>query len=374
MGMPSLTSRKKAKTVVGLDIEAASVAATEVVVNGDVSLGHSGIAPLDAGVSREGEVGDPEALTAAIKDLFAEHKLSRDVRLGIANQRVVVRTLRLPRIEDEKEVESAIRFQAQEEVPMPLEQAVLDWQVLSSDPEARAEGKMDVVVVAARRDMVSSLAGVVRDAGLRPVGLDVSAFALIRAVGAAAPAPAALSYEERAALGESAEGAPVVAPAQLLCNLGDITNLVVARGGDCLFTRVSPFGIEGVAQRLSERRELTLEHSREWISHVGVEAPVDSLDGDPEIVKATREVLEDGVAKLADELRLSLDYYGAQEGARAIEEVVICGPGAAIPGLPGQIERHLGYALRVGTPPALAGLDPASAGRLTVPYGLALGS
>ena len=369
MGMPALSSRK-GKTVVGLDIEAASVAATEVIVNGDVKLGRSGIAPLAAGVSREGEIGDPEALTIAIKDLFSENKLSRNVRLGIANQRVVVRTLRLPRIENDDEIESAIRFQAQEEVPMPLDQAVLDWQVLKSDPEARAEGKMDVVVVAARRDMVGNLARVVRDAGLRPIGLDVSAFALIRALGGAAPV-AAVGYEERAAMGEGAEAA-LAGPAQLLCNLGDITNLVVARNGDCLFTRVSPFGIEGIAQRLAERRELTLEHSREWLDHVGVEAPVEAIEGDPEIVGAAREVLQDGVAKLVDELRLSLDYYGAQESARAIEEVVVCGPGSVIPGLPAQIQAQLGYALRVGNPPALSSLDAASSARLTVPYGLAL--
>jgi len=368
MGMPALSSRK-GKTIVGLDIEAASVAATEVVINGDVKLGRSGIASLAAGVSREGEVGDPEALTAAIKQLFTENKLSRNVRLGIANQRVVVRTLRLPRIEDENEIEAAIRFQAQEEVPMPLEQAVLDWQVLKSDPEVRAEGKMDVVVVAARRDMVSNLARVVRNAGLRPVGLDVSAFALIRALGGTAPA--ALSYEERAEMGEGAETV-LAGPAQLLCNLGDITNLVVARNGDCLFTRVSPFGVEGIAQRLAERRELTLEHSREWLNHVGVEAPIETIEGDPEIVSAAREVLLDGVAKLVDELRLSLDYYGAQEGARAIEEVVVCGPGSVIPGLPAQIQAQLGYALRVGNPPALASLDAAASARLTVPYGLAL--
>jgi len=370
MRMPTLSSGK-AQTVVGLDIEAASVAATEVVVNGDVKLGRSGIAPLATGVSREGEVGDPDALTEAIKDLFAEHKLSRNVRLGLANQRVVVRTLRLPRLEDESEIESAIRFQAQEEVPMPLDQAVMDWQVLPGDPELRAEGKMDVIVVAARREMVSNLARVVRDAGLRPIGLDVSAFALIRALAGDGPAAPQLSYEERAALGDDAAAAAAV-PARLLCNLGDITNLVVERNGACLFTRVSPFGIEGIAQRLSERQELTLEHSRQWLSHVGAEAPLESIDGDSEIVTATREVLTDGIAKLADELRLSLDYYGAQEGARAIEEVVICGPGAAIPGLPEQIQMHLGYALRVGRPPALNALDPAEAARLIVPFGLAL--
>ncbi len=361
---------RKVNTTVGLDIEAATVAATEVVVNGDVRLGKSGIAPLAAGVTREGEVSDPAALTAAIKDLFADHRLSRNVRLGIANQRVAVRTLRLPFIEDESEIEAAVRFQAQEELAIPLEQSVLDWQVLRHEPEVRAAGKMDVVVVAARREMVSNLIRVVRDAGLRPIGLDVSAFGLIRALGKdrsglAAPVP-------DAAEADGGDGMAAPRPAQLFCCLGDITNLAVSRDGDCLFTRVSPFGIEGIAQRLAERRELTLEHSRRWLAHVGVEEPVEAIDGDPAIVAATREVLDDGVARLADEMRLSLDYYGAQEGAQAIEEIVVCGPGSVIPGVCGGLEQQLGLALRVGHPPALAGLDAAEAARLAVPYGLAL--
>jgi type IV pilus assembly protein PilM len=358
---------KKAKTVVGLDIEAATIAATEVVTNGDVRLGRSGIAPLGSGVTREGEIADPEALTATLKQLFAEHKLGRNVRIGIANQRIIVRTLRLPKIDDESELESAIRFQAQEELAMPLEQSVLDWQALRPDPELQAAGKRDVVVVAARREMVSNLVRVVRDAGLRPVGLDVSAFGLIRALGgehaAAAPSPEAA--------GEDGE-LPVPSLAQLFCCLGDITNLAVARDRDCLFTRVSPFGIEGIAQRLAERRELTLEHARQWLAHVGLAELVESIDGDAEVVGATREVLEEGVAKLADEIRLSLDYYGGQEGAVAIEGVVICGAGSVVPGIDEHLEQHLGYQVRVGRPPALAGLDAAEAARLTVPYGLAL--
>jgi len=359
---------RKAKTIVGLDIEAATVAATEVVTNGDVRLGRSGIAQLGSGVTREGEISDPEALSATIKELFTAQKLARNVRVGIANQRVIVRTLRLPRIEDESELESAIRFQAQEELAMPLDQSVLDWQALTPDPELQAAGKRDVVVVAARREMVASLIRVVRDAGLRPVGIDVSAFGLIRAMGtdpgAPSPAPAEAAADPAAA--------PLPTSAQLFCCLGDITNLAVARDGDCLFTRISPFGVEGIAQRLAERRELTLEHSRQWLTHVGVEDPVESVEGDPEIVAAAREVLEDGVAKLADEMRLSLDYYGTQENAQAIEEIVVCGAGSVIPGIGAELEKHLGHRVRTGRPPALAGLDSTDAARLTVPYGLAL--
>ena len=125
----ALVTSGKSKSIVGLDIEAGSIAATEVRSNGSVEVIGHGILPLPAGVFREGEVADADALGDAIKELFAEHKLSRNVRLGIANQRVAVRSMKLPAIEDHDELETAIRFQAQDHIPMPLEQSVLDWQV-----------------------------------------------------------------------------------------------------------------------------------------------------------------------------------------------------------------------------------------------------
>ena len=69
--------------------------------------------------------------------------------------------------------------------------------------------------------------------------------------------------------------------------------------------------------------------------HVGLETPVEEIEGDPEILAAARETLEEGAAKLAGEIRLSLDYYGGQEAAVAVEEIVACGPGIAIAGLAG---------------------------------------
>ena len=108
-------------------------------------------------------------------------------------------------------------------------------------------------------------------------------------------------------------------PARLYCNLGDVTNLAVARGSSCLFTRISPFGVEGIAQQLAERRELTLEHARQWLVHVGLERPVEEIEGDPEHVAAAREASTEGAARLVDELRLSLEYYGAQEGAVPVD-------------------------------------------------------
>src|SRR5262245_15152440 len=94
----------RTRGVAGLDIEAGSVAATAVQVNGAVTVSGYGVAPLAAGAVRDGEVHDPEVLGDAIKELFAAQKLPRDVRVGIANQRVAVRTIRLPKIENDDEL------------------------------------------------------------------------------------------------------------------------------------------------------------------------------------------------------------------------------------------------------------------------------
>src|SRR5581483_10352195 len=85
-----LTTSKKPQSIVGLDIETGSVAATEVRNNGSREVSRTGIAPLPAGVVNEGEVLDAERLSQALRDLFAQNKLGKSVRLGIANQRVVV--------------------------------------------------------------------------------------------------------------------------------------------------------------------------------------------------------------------------------------------------------------------------------------------
>jgi type IV pilus assembly protein PilM len=360
----SLPGKKKAGGVTGLDIEAGSIAATEVVgSNGDSRVTASAIHPLEPGAFHEGEVLDSDRLAAALKRLFAEHKLSKRVRLGVGNQRVVVRALRLPAIEDPAEMDAAVRFQAQEQMPMPLEQAVIEHQVVGGVPaEEGAAPQVDVVVVAARRDMVSSFVEPIRRAGLEPVGVDLSAFAMIRALADAGIADGSVEPGERT--GE----------AVLYCNIGDVTNLAVARGRSCLFTRVSYAGLESISERLASTRGLSAEHAAQWLSYVGLERPVEQLEGDPDLLTEARAALEEGVSALLDELRLSLDYYGAQESALPVGRIVLSGAGSAIPGLAARMEERLGSAIAVSRPAGLAGFEDAAAARLTLSYGLALES
>lgn len=354
--------RKKAKTVVGLEIETGSIAATEVRVNGSSRVTATAVGQLPPEAFRDGEVADQEALSEGLKQLFSESNLSKRVRLGIANQRVVVRTLRLPAIEDPKELDAAIRFQAQDQIPMPIDQAVMDHRVVGG---AAADGeesspKLDVMVVAARRDMIEASLAPLRKAGLQPVGIDLSAFGLIRALGDTG-APTMVEGEAAPAAG-----------ATLYCNIGDAANLAVAKGRSCLFTRVAPAGMETIVDGLCSSTSLTREHALMWIDHVGLSSPVESLSGDPAVIAAARQALETGASSLQDELRLTLDYYKTQEGSVPIDRVVLGGPGSTVTGLPERLEQSAGLPATVAVPPALAESDPAEAARLTLSYGLAL--
>jgi type IV pilus assembly protein PilM len=359
-------SRKKDDALVGLEIEAGSVAAAEVVTDGSTNLKATAIASLPPGAFHEGEVTDSDALAETLRAFFSDHKLSRRVRLGIANQRVVVRTLRLPAIEDPKELDAAVRSLAHEQIPMPLDQAVIDHRVVGG--VAATDGvaaQIDVVVVAARRDMIEATLKPLRDAGLEPVGVDLSAFGLIRALG---QSPVATPFEE------AVDSPEPVASATLFCNVGDVTTLAIAKGRSCLFTRVSPTGLESVASSLASATRLTEEHARMWMAHVGLAEPVDSIEGDPDTIARTREALETGASSVLDEVRLSLDFYGAQESSVPVDRVVLGGPGGAVAGFAEWMAPVLGLPIEIGRPEALSYLDPVAAARLTLPYGLALDS
>jgi type IV pilus assembly protein PilM len=345
-----VAARTAGRTVVGLDIEPGLVAAVQVRAGADgIAVERAATAPLAPGVLRDGEVADGAALAEALRELFGSSGLGRRVRLGVANQRIVVRTVELPPLTDEKEIAAAVRFHAQDHIPMPLEQAVLEHTSLGLVDTAEGQ-RTRVVLVAARRDMVERLHAVAREAGLRPAGIDLSAFAMIRA------------------LHRGEDGAT------LYVSVGGMTNLALAEGTTCVFTRVVPGGVEVLAAELAERRGLTLEHARQWLAHVGLETPVEAVSGEPEIVAEARRVLSDGVRRIADEVRNSLDFYRAQQGALAAERAVLTGSAVAISGFAEQLGAAIGLPVEPGVvgearPGAHGGVD---GGSLTVAAGLAV--
>ncbi len=234
-------------SVVGLDIQPGFIAAAQGRGSGSVMVEKAAAMSLPPDTLHHGEVNDEAGLAEALKELFGESGLTKRVRVGIANQRTVLRTLELPPVTDAKELAAAVNFQAQEQVPMPLNNAVLDFHPLGVI-DTPAGPRQRVVLVAAQRDMIERLLGAIEQAGLIPVGIDLSAFALIRSL--YAPEPRAEGEEN----GET--------PRVLYLNVDGLTNLAIAEGPVCRFTRVVAGGIESMAAELAAKREISTPEAR----------------------------------------------------------------------------------------------------------------
>ncbi|HEV2776669.1 MAG TPA: pilus assembly protein PilM [Solirubrobacteraceae bacterium] len=325
-------------------------------MNGSLVIQDGGRADLDAGVVRDGDVADSEALTEALRALWREHKdLDKRVRIGVANARIVMRTLYLPPITDAKQLATAVSFQAAEAIPMPLADAVLDYHALGIE-EGPDGPRQRIVLVAARRDMVVGMLTAARAAGLKPAGIDLSAFGMVRA----------LQRQRRA--GDSPE---------LFVAVGGLTNLAISDRGICVFTRVAGGGLESLAVELAERREITATQARAWLYKVGLDGDIGDCGDDLSIVTDARSVLTSGVRKIATEIRASLDFHQTQAAdGVGVGRVVLTGPAVAIAGFAAALSAELDLEVeqRVVDGTAGMGLSTLDSACLSVAAGLAVES
>jgi type IV pilus assembly protein PilM len=303
-------SKGTSRASVGLDLDGSYIAAVSVA---DGVIQQAASTDLPQGLIRDGEVENVEGLARVLKDFWKQNDFGKSVQLGVANQQIAVRSLDIPPIEDEQERAAAVRFQASEAVAMPLDEALLDYQIIGQSSTTEGVGAMRVIVVAAREPMIMRLVDAIRAAGLRPLGIDLSAFALMRIV-----AP---------------ENEPEPAPARVYCHLAGVTNLAVGVGNTCVFTRPLATVWDG---------------------------------GSSEFTSA-----------LAEEIRLSMDYYLGQPDARQVSEVLLSGPGSQRAGIGDQVAGLVGLPVQAAHPLGRLGAaalrmgDDAS--RYTVAAGLALG-
>ncbi|UTI62552.1 type II secretion system protein GspL [Paraconexibacter antarcticus] len=341
---------KRSTHITGLEIDPSAITAAAVGTDGKLSVSSAAYALLEPGIIRDGEVQDVAALSQALRSLFDDHReLDKRVRVGIANQRIVLRVIELPPIKDEKQLAQAVRFLAQDQIPMPLDSAVLDFRPL--DIVDTPDGpRQRVAVVAARRDMIDRVLDAVRGAGLRIEGIDLAAFGMVRAL------------HHHGLPGETV----------VYLSVGGVTNLAVAQGTTCTFTRVIGGGLDGLAVELAERRALTLEHAGGWLTHVGLEEPCELVTGyadDGAIIEDARAILIDGVRRIAGEVRNSVDFHQGNGIDGGVQRCVLTGPAVAVPGFAAALAADLGLPVDAGDLRVPPGLE---AGRLAVAAGLAV--
>ena len=325
---------KMPKRVVGLKIGASQIAAATVENNGHAEVLQVARRPLDAGVVSNGELRDPDALAEELKEFFKEHKLpKRGVRLGIATNRIGVRTLDIVGIEDSKQLSNAIRFRAQEALPIPIDEAVLDYQVLSESKTDEGETTRKILLVLAYRDLIDRYVGACRKAGLQLAGIDLEAFALLRALAA----PREEELDAQAALVAVTVG-------------HDRTTFAVSDGRVCEFTRVLDWGGQSLNVALARALDMApseVEEIKHQLTLHGHEVPTGLRE---EQAHKAREALRRQVQSFARELVSSLQFYQNQPGSLGIGEIVLTGGTAHLVGLAEELQQLIGVRVRLGDP------------------------
>jgi len=352
--------------VVGLKIGASQVAAARVSNGDSPQLLQIAREPLPDGVVVGGELRDIETLAETLKELFAKHKLpKKGVRLGIANNRIGVRTFEIAGIDDPQQLANAIRFRAQETLPIPLEEAVLDWQLLSeSKNEETGEVTRRVLLVVAYRELVDRYVSACKKAGIRVSGIDLEAFAMLRALNA-----------------PLAPDAPPASGAQVVVNVGhDRSTFAVSDGRVCEFTRVLGWGGQSLSVAIARALDCTpseampVKHALSLVAQTT--NPPEGVT--QEALATARDAVTRELQSFARELVSSLRFYQNQPGSLGIGELVLTGGTAHLPGLADELNRLIGVPVRVGDPlnrvviPKKFREPEYSLGSLTVAIGLGI--
>jgi type IV pilus assembly protein PilM len=334
-----------ARTLVGLDIGSTGVRAAELVPGRRrASLRRFASVPLGPGVVRAGAVVDSEALTEALRELWSIGKFgTKEVRLGIANSGVMVRQMVLDWMPP-ADFRQALRYQVQDSLPMPVDDANLDYHLLG-EIEHAADGEdprrmLRILLVAAAREVVDPFVEAVRHAGLRTSGVDLLPFALVRA--------------------RTPGGTDALAETEAIVDIGaDVVSVVVHTGGVPRFVRIVPgLGGGSITQAVQDAYQWTWEDAERTKVYLGLPGhanldesqreattgPVDGYD------HPAQKVVVEAATALVGEIATTLDFFRASAAEAAetdpasteVARVVLSGSGARLGGLQELLEERLG--------------------------------
>jgi type IV pilus assembly protein PilM len=303
-----------ARRVIGLDVGTHAVRVAEVELEDPPRVTAFGQVALPYDAMREGEIVDATAVTKAVQRLWSELNIGKgEVRLGIASPRVIVRTVEVPVMAD-ADLEGVLRFQAADLLPIPLDEAAFDFQVLESVPAAPtadgaegepAEPMQRVLIAAAPRITVEALADAVRAAGVRPAAVDLVPLALVRSLG-----------RRVGTNGPAAEA---------LVSVGSGTTVVVIQeSGLPRFVRIVGGAGRSITTAVESALELTTDEAETLKREPGA---------DPAVAAAVDAAIAAPMRDIVEAVRGSVDFYRGQPEALPVVRVTLTGGASQQPGL-----------------------------------------
>ncbi len=344
-------------TAIGLDIGSHSVKAVEIARKSrdkgfDLrALGQASLAPESI---VQGAFLNSGSIVEAIREAIADGRIrGKDVAASVSGHSVIVKRVHLPQMSRE-ELEGQIQWEAEQYIPFDVNEVNLDFQILAANPE---EGQMDVLLVAAKKDLIDDYVQVITEAGLNPVAIDVAAFAVQNAF--------ELNYEQ--------DASRVTA----LVNIGaQVVNINVIRNGIPAFTRDIMTGGAHYTEEIQKALSISFEEA-ERIKLGNARDGGQVQDVIPQEVEQAMRSVSDTVI---GEISRSLDFFTATSADARITRVLLSGGGARIAGFVSAFKSRTGIETEIMNPLAhmvsAKGFDPdhlaAIAPSLAVGIGLAM--
>jgi type IV pilus assembly protein PilM len=341
----ALFGRKR--TSIGLDIGSGFVKVVEVDHSGSQpEVSRVAMRPLLPDAIVEGEIMDYGLVSDTVRGLFQELGMkSADVVTAIGGHDVIIKKIQMDRMK-ESDAREVIRWEAEQHVPFDIKSVELDFQILNPHDEGM---QMEVLLVAAKRELVDNKVGLLQDAGINPVIIDVDAFALHNAFEHNYP--------------EAQEG--IIA----LVNVGhETTNVNILENGIPILTRDIPFGSRRIREDLQRERGLTAEQAEDVVQ-----------------ARETVDDLERFVDASADEIAVGIERASAflmtREDGETLGKIFLSGGGARVPGMVESLGRRMNVETRLVNPFERVPVRPGAAGEVSIeeaapmlllPLGLAL--
>jgi len=332
--------RFRSGTALGVDIGSARIKAVELSRSGGGAvIRAAGSVPTPAGAIQEGRITDPQAVGRALRELVASAGIrTRNSVASVSGQVAVVREVRMPKLPP-AEVKAAARFEVERYLPYPIAEVTYDTFVVGEFKD-NGNTRLDVLVAAARTDVLSQHVTALKAAGLEPEILDVESFALARAM---------------TARGKQAQNKIII-----YIHIGaENTGIMIADGPVPRVMRTVVFGGNTVTRLLAERLGMDFNQAEALKVKLGSGQQEGANVPDP---RQLEEVMVAGLGDLTTEVRRSLDYYEGRNRGAGPEGALVTGGGALLPGLTRYLSTDLGVPVEVGDPFQAVGAMPRGRG------------
>jgi len=297
----------KSKSIVGLDIGSSSVKVVECAARSKgIELLHLGMAKLPPEAIVQGAFLNSSAIVDSIQEAMDQAGVkSKNVAAAVAGHAVIVKKISLPEMTRE-ELEESIRWEAEQYIPFDINEVNLDFQILEG---SETEGQMDVLLVAAKKDLIDDYTHVITDAGLTPAVVDVAAFAVANAWES--------NYQ------------PASNEVVALVNIGSqVVNINILSGGVPAFTRDINTGGNAYTEEIQKALSVSWDEAERM--KLGGSSDADAQEVVPEEVEQAMRSVTDTVI---GEISRSLDFFAATAAESRIARVFLSGGGSKVSGL-----------------------------------------